>query len=337
MLRRVIATTARFPVRRFGSTSTETNIKQFDLYNPTEEHASLRQMLRSFVESEIDPQAIEYNRNEKFNVELFRKLGNLGLLGITVDTEYGGSQMDATAAVIAHEEMSAADPAFTLSYLAHSMLFVNNLNQNGNHEQKMRFLPKSCTGEFIGGMGMSEPSVGTDVLGLSSFAQPSKDGSFYTLNGTKMWITNGTINGKDTGDVFLVYAKTNLKAKNGGLTSFLVEKGMPGFTLGQKITDKLGMRASNTAELVFADVKVPKENIVGEIGGATLCMMRNLEIERITLAAMSLGIARRSIEVMSKYSQERKAFGKPIGEYGQVSHFNLSLSSAFLTVCCLSS
>jgi isovaleryl-CoA dehydrogenase len=181
MLRRVIATTARFPVRRFCSTSTETNTKQFDLYNPTEEHASLRQMLRSFVESEIDPQAIEYNRNEKFNVELFRKLGNLGLLGITVDTEYGGSQMDATAAVIAHEEMSAADPAFTLSYLAHSMLFVNNLNQNGNHEQKMRFLPKSCSGEFIGGMGMSEPSVGTDVLGLSSFAQPSKDGIYYNL------------------------------------------------------------------------------------------------------------------------------------------------------------
>lgn len=198
------------------------------------------------------------------------------------------------------------------------MLFVNNLNQNGNHEQKLRFLPGTCSGEKIGGMGMSEPSVGTDVLGLSTFAQPSADGSHYTLNGTKMWITNGTVNGSDTGDVFLVYAKTDLKAKNGALTSFLVEKGMPGFSLGQKINDKLGMRASNTAELVFTDVKIPKENVVGEVGGATLCMMRNLEIERITLAAMSLGIARRSIEVMSKYAQERKAFGKPIADFGQV-------------------
>jgi isovaleryl-CoA dehydrogenase len=198
------------------------------------------------------------------------------------------------------------------------MLFVNNLNQNGNMEQKMRYLPGASSGELIGGMCMSEPGAGTDVLGMSSFAKPSKDGSSYTLNGTKMWITNGTIDGTQTGDVFLVYAKTDLKAKNGALTSFLVEKGMPGFTVGQKIKDKLGMRASATAELVFQDVVVPKENIVGEVGGATLCMMRNLEIERITLAAMSLGIARRSIEVMSKYSQERKAFGKPIGDYGQI-------------------
>ena len=200
------------------------------------------------------------------------------------------------------------------------MLFLNNLNQNGNHEQRLKYLPGACTGEKIGGMGMSEPSVGTDVLGMSTTAIPTADGNHYIMNGAKMWITNGTINGKDTGDVFLVYAKTDLKAKNGGLTSFIVEKGMPGFTLGQKIEDKCGMRASMTAELVFSDVKIPKENVVGTVGGATLCMMRNLEIERITLAAMSLGIARRSIEVMSRYSQERKAFGKPIGDYGQVSN-----------------
>jgi isovaleryl-CoA dehydrogenase len=199
------------------------------------------------------------------------------------------------------------------------LLFVNNLNVNGNSEQKQRFLPKTCSGEWIGGLCMTEPSAGTDVLALKTFAQPSGDGKYYTLNGTKMFITNGTINGKDTGDCFIVYAKTDLKAKNGGLTSFLVEKGMQGFTLGQKITDKLGMRASNTAELVFTDVKIPKENIVGDIGGATLCMMRNLEIERIAVAGMALGMARRSIEIMSKYSQERKAFGKPIGEFGQVS------------------
>jgi isovaleryl-CoA dehydrogenase len=216
--------------------------------------------------------------------------------------------------------LSASDPAFCLSYLAHSMLFVNNLARNGTHEQKMKYLPAACTGEKICGMGMSEPSVGTDVLGLSTMATLSADKSHYVLNGSKMWITNGTVDGKSTGDVFLVYAKTDPKMKNGGLTSFLVEKGMPGFTLGQKISDKCGMRASMTAELVFSDVKIPVENVVGEVGKATLCMMRNLEIERVTLAAMALGIARRSIEIMSKYSQERKAFGKAISEFGQVCH-----------------
>lgn len=214
------------------------------------------------------------------------------------------------------EELSAADPAFCLSYLAHSMLFVNNLSQNGSHEQKTKFLPGACSGEKIGGMGMSEPGVGTDVLGMATTAKMNADGKSYSLNGAKMWITNGTVNGTDTGDVFLVYARTS--SDRAGLTSFLVEKGMPGFSLGQKIEDKCGMRASMTAELVFDNVQVPVENIVGELGGASLCMMRNLEIERITLAAMSLGIARRSIEVMSNYAQERKAFGKAIGEYGQV-------------------
>jgi isovaleryl-CoA dehydrogenase len=275
-------------------------------------------MLRSFVESEVDPQALVHNRTETFNVELFRKLGSLGLLGVTVESEYGGSGMDAIAACIAHEELSAADPAFCLSYLAHSMLFVNNLARNGNHQQKLKYLPRACSGEIICGMGMSEPSVGTDVLGMSTTAKLSADGTHYVLNGAKMWITNGTIDGKSTGDAFLVYAKTDLTQKNGGLTSFLVDKNMPGFTLGQKIEDKCGMRASMTAELVFSDVKVPVENIVGEVGKASLCMMRNLEIERVTLAAMALGIARRSIEVMTKYSQERKAFGKPIAEYGQI-------------------
>ena len=197
------------------------------------------------------------------------------------------------------------------------MLFVNNLARNGNHEQKLKFLPGACSGQKIGGMGMSEPGVGTDVMGMTTSAVLSDDGKHYIINGAKMWITNGTVNGTDTGDVFLVYARTSNDPRK-GLTSFLVEKGMKGFTLGQKIEDKCGMRASMTAELVFDNVSVPIENIVGELGGATLCMMRNLEIERITLAAMSLGIARRSIEVMSNYSQQRKAFGKHIGDYGQV-------------------
>jgi isovaleryl-CoA dehydrogenase len=215
------------------------------------------------------------------------------------------------------EELAASDPAFTLSYLAHSMLFVNNLARNGSVAQKEKFLPAACSGQKIGGMCMSEPGAGTDVMGMGTTATLSPDGKHYLINGSKMWITNGTIDGKDTGDIFLVYARTSNDPRR-GLTSFLVEKGMPGFTLGSKIEDKCGMRASMTAELSFDNVEVPVENIVGELGGATLCMMRNLEIERITLAAMSLGLARRSIEVMSNYSQERKAFGKPIGEYGQV-------------------
>lgn len=300
--------------------STEISTKQVSIFNPTEEHGALREMLRSFVEEEVDPQALQFNRSETFNHPLFKKLGELGLLGITVDTQYGGSGMDAVAAVIAHEELSASDPAFCLSYLAHSMLFVNNLSQNGNHEQKAKYLPAVCSGESIGGMGMSEPAVGTDVMAMGTSAVKSADGSHYILNGTKMWITNGTTDGTNTGDIFLVYARTGEQGESASksLTSFIVEKGMPGFTLGQKIEDKCGMRASMTAELVFDNVKIPLENVIGDIGGATLCMMRNLEIERITLAAMSLGIARRSIEVMSKYAQERKAFGKSIGDFGQI-------------------
>lgn len=215
------------------------------------------------------------------------------------------------------EELSASDPAFCLSYLAHSILFVNNLNQNGNHDQKSKYLPLACSGDYFCGMGMSEPGHGTDVLGMGTFA--TAEGDKYLLNGTKMWITNGTIDGKTTGDFFLVYAKTDKNdKKTGGLTSFIVEKNTPGFTLGQKIENKLGMRASMTAELVFDNCAVSKENIVGDLGKASLCMMRNLEIERLTLAAMSLGIARRSIEVMVQYAEERKAFGKKISEFGQI-------------------
>lgn len=266
-------------------------VAPFDLYNPTAEHASLREMLRSFVEEEVDPQALEFNRKEEFNHKLYKKLGNLGLLGITVDPEYGGSGMDAVAAVIAHEELSASDPAFCLSYLAHSMLFVNNLAQNGSHEQKLKHLPDACSGAKIGGMGMSEPGAGTDVMNMTTSATLSEDGTHFTVSGTKMWITNGTIDGTDTGDIFLVYARTADPSKKSGssLTQFIIEKGMPGFTLGTKIRDKLGMRASNTAELVFDNVKVPLANVVGTVGGATQCMHRNLEIERIVLAAMSLG------------------------------------------------
>ncbi|MCB9727943.1 MAG: acyl-CoA dehydrogenase family protein [Deltaproteobacteria bacterium] len=285
-----------------------------DLFDPSDEHRALREMVRSFVQREVDPQAAEHDRAERFNAPLFRKLGPLGLLGITVDERFGGAGMDAVAAVIAHEELAASDPGFTLAYLAHAMLFANNLARNGNDEQRMRYLPGACSGELIGGMGMSEPGAGTDVLGMRT--QARRDGDAYIMNGSKMWITNGAISDTELGDVFLIYAHTSGGPR--GLSLFLVEKGTPGFRLGQKIRDKLGMRASTTAELVFEDCRVPADNLVGREGDAVLHMMRNLEMERLTLAAMSLGIARRSLEIMNRYANEREAFGQPISGFGQI-------------------
>jgi len=287
------------------------------IFAPTPEHSALREMVRSFVEAEVEPQANEFNRAEKMNLPLFRKLGELGLLGVTVPEEYGGSGMDSSAAVIVHEELAASDPGFCLAYLAHSMLFVNNLAQNGNEAQKLKYLPAVCDGSKVGGMCMSEPAVGTDVLGMKTTAK--KDGDEYVINGAKMWITNGTLDGKDTGDCYLVYCRTGTKKADVSL--FLVEKGTPGFSLGQKIQDKCGMRASMTAELVFQDCRVPAENLVGELNKATICMMRNLQIERIVLAAMSLGIARRCVEEMNRYAKERQSFGNNLNTYGQMQRF----------------
>lgn len=296
------------------------NWKTFDLYNPTPEHALLRETLVSFTKSEVEPQAHEYDRNEKFNLPLFRSLGELGLLGITVPEEFGGAGLDATAAVITHEELSFSDPGFCLAYLAHSMLMVNNLAINGSLEQKKKYLPKLCSGEFVGSMAMSEPAVGTDVLGMQTTAV--KKGSEWVINGRKMWITNGTIDENNTPcDVTWVYAKTGEKNGRPQISTFVVEKGTPGFSVGQKIKDKLGMRASNTAELVFQDVKVSEQALVGHEGESTLHMMRNLEIERVALAAMSIGIARRSIEIMNKYATERESFGKPLSHFGQIQKY----------------
>jgi isovaleryl-CoA dehydrogenase len=288
------------------------------LFNPTEEHQQLRQLLRTFVEREVEPQALEYNRTETFNHKLFQKLGlsNLGLLGLTIPTQYSGTEMDATAVSIVHEELSYSDPSFCLSYLAHSILFANNLNLNGSELQKEMFLPQACDGGFVGGMCMSEPNAGTDVLGMRTNAKYQPDSKSWILNGTKMWITNGTLTGKETGDFFLVYARTG--ANKLDITQFIVEKDMEGFMVGQKIQDKLGMRASPTAELVFDNVVIPHTHVVGEVNGATLCMMRNLEIERIALAAMAIGIARRCIDEMITYSTERMAFGKYTIEFGQI-------------------
>ena len=290
-----------------------------DLANPSEEHLMLREMIRDFVQEFVEPQAHEYDKKEQFNLELFRELGELGLLGITVPEQYGGAGLDAVAATIAHEELSYSDAGFGLAYLAHSMLFVNNLAYNGSEEQKTRILPKVCSGEWIGAMAMSEPDAGTDVLGLSTTAEKNKDGD-WVLNGRKMWITNGCIDDQGTpADVVWVYARTGYDEKGRTqLSTFLVEKGTPGYSVGQKIFDKTGMRASNTAELVFDDCIVPSANLVGDEGGSLIHMMGNLEIERLTLAAMSLGIARRCLHEMNKYASEREAFGVQIRSFGQM-------------------
>ncbi len=293
-----------------------------DIANPSDEHSMLRAMIRDFVNEKLEPQALEFDREEKFNLDLFRSLGEMGLLGITAPDEYGGSGLDATAAVIVHEELSASDPGFTLAYLAHSMLFVNNLAQNGSEEQQSRIIPLVSTGEWVGAMAMSEPDYGTDVLGLATTATERDDGS-WQLNGRKMWITNGCIDEDNTpADVVWVYARTGTDAKGRSqISTFLVEKGMPGYSVGQKIVDKTGMRASNTAELVFEDCIVPAENIVGNLGESLIHMMRNLEIERLCLAAMSLGIARRSLSEMNRYATERSAFGKEIRQFGQIQRY----------------
>ena len=290
-----------------------------DIANPTQEHAMLRKMVRDFTKEEVEPQALEYNKNEKFNLNLFRKLGDYGLLGISVPESYGGAGMDSTAIAIVNEELSYSDPAFCLAYLAHAQLMVNNLAQNGSEEQKSRILPKVCSGEWVGCMAMSEPGYGTDVLGMQTSAIQQENGS-WVINGNKMWITNGAIDDEGTpADIVWLYAKTGTDSKGRAeVTTFLVEKGMEGYSVGQKIYDKSGMRASNTAELVFDHCIVPNGNVVGNPGESMIHMMKNLEIERIALAAMALGIARRSLSAMNKYASEREAFGNKIRDFGQI-------------------
>ncbi len=280
----------------------------FDLQNPTEEHLLLRQTMRDFVRDLVEPQADEHDRTATLNVDLLRRCGELGLLGITIPAEHGGAGMDTTAAVLVHHELSKSDPGFTLAYLAHAMLFVNNFFFASNDEQKARYLPKVLTGEWIGAMGMTEPTSGTDVLGMRTTAR--KDGDRYILKGRKALITNAP-----EAHVFIVYALVE-----GKVTSFVVERGFPGFATDEK-TPKMGMRASTMSELMFDDCVVPAANVLGREGGGISNMMRNLEIERLTLAAMSLGIADRCLDIMIKYAAERHSFGKPIGEHGQIQRY----------------
>ncbi len=279
-----------------------------ELFDPTDEHKALRGLVADFVRREVEPQAAKHDVLGTLNVALLRQMGELGLLGITVPSEDGGAGMDATAAVIVHHELSKSDPGFCLAYLAHSMLFVNNFVHAANAEQKVRYLPKTLDGSWVAGMGMTEPGAGTDVLAMTTTAV--RDGGYYVLNGTKTYITNGC-----EGYCFLVYAKVD-----GRVTTFVVDRDCPGFTTSNHI-EKLGMRASSMSELVFEDCRVPAANLMGDEGGGLVHMMRNLEIERLTLAAMSCGIADRCVDIMVRHGQERQAFGRPIASFGQIQRY----------------
>ncbi|MCB9777957.1 MAG: acyl-CoA dehydrogenase family protein [Alphaproteobacteria bacterium] len=278
------------------------------IFDPTPEHRMLREMVADFTRNEVEPQAEHHDREQTLNLPLFRKLGELGLHGITVPEEHGGAGMDATAAVIVHHELSKSDPGFCLAYLAHAMLFVNNFYHCSDDGQKARFLAPTLTGETVGAMCMTEPGHGTDVLGMTTTAV--KKGDEYVLNGTKTYITNGP-----DADFFLVYAKLD-----GRVTSFVVDRASPGFSTGNPI-HKMGMRASTMSEVIFEDCVIPASNLLGQEGGGLVHMMRNLEIERLTLAAMSLGIADRCLEIMVHHAAERVAFGQPINRFGQIQRY----------------
>ncbi len=268
----------------------------------------LREMVRAFTEQEVEPQAAEYDRKQRLNRELFTRMGELGLLGVTVPQSFQGAGMDATAAVIVHHELSKSDPGFCLAYLAHAMLFVNNFFHSSNDEQRERYLGPVLSGEWVGGMGMTEPGHGTDVLGMKTTAV--QKGDLYILNGTKTYITNGP-----EGDIFLTYAKVN-----GDVAAFVVDRSCAGFSTSKAIK-KMGMRSSSMSELIFEDCEVPAKNLLGREKSGLAQMMRNLELERITLAAISLGIGDRCLDLMIRYANERVAFGQPIIGFGQIQRY----------------
>ena len=279
-----------------------------DFTTPTEMHALLRDTLKSFVQNRVEPQAEEYDRRGTLNLDLMRACGELGLHGVTIPEEWGGAGLDTTAAVIIHHELSKSDPGFCLAYLAHAMLFVNNFFHSSDDDHRKRYLDKVLSGEWIGAMGMTEPSAGTDVMGMRTTAV--RDGDSYVLNGSKTFITNGC-----EASIYLIYAKVE-----GRITAFVVERDTPGFVASEKIP-KMGMRASTMCELHMEDCRVPAANLLGREGGGVTNMMRNLEIERLTLAAMSLGIADRCMAEMVRYATERKAFGSYLFDFGQIQRY----------------
>ncbi|KVE43336.1 isovaleryl-CoA dehydrogenase [Burkholderia sp. BDU5] len=267
----------------------------------------LRDSIAHFAAKEIAPRAAEIDRTDQFPMDLWRKFGELGVLGMTVAEEYGGAGLGYTAHMVAMEEISRASASVGLSYGAHSNLCVNQIHRNGTEAQKRKYLPKLISGEHVGALAMSEPNAGSDVVSMKLRA--AKRGDRYVLNGTKMWITNGP-----DCDTLVVYAKTEPDAGARGITAFIVEKGMKGFSVAQKL-DKLGMRGSHTGELVFEDVEVPEENILGELNGGVKVLMSGLDYERAVLAGGPTGIMAACLDAVIPYVHDRKQFGQPIGEF----------------------
>lgn len=267
----------------------------------------LRDIVQGFCQNEIAPLASDIDKTNKFPRELWPKLGELGLLGITVKEEYGGSGLGYLQHVIAMEEISRASGSVGLSYGAHSNLCINQLHRFGNDHQKKNYLPKLCSGEYVGALAMSETGSGSDVVSMRLKAEKKSD--HFLLNGTKMWVTNGP-----QADVILLYAKTDQQAGSHGITAFIVEKTFPGFSTAQKL-DKLGMRGSDTSELVFSDCRVPLENVLGEENEGVKILMSGLDYERVVLSAGPLGIMQNCLDIVIPYVHERKQFGKPIGEF----------------------
>ncbi len=267
----------------------------------------LRDTVMSFASDEIAPRAEEIDQKNEFPMDLWPKMGALGILGVTVDEEYGGAGMGYLEHAVAMEEVSRASASVGLSYGAHSNLCVNQIRLNGTETQRQRYLPKLISGEHVGALAMSEPGAGSDVVGMRTRAVKKSD--HYVLNGNKMWITNGP-----DADTLVVYAKTDPEKHQHGITAFLIEKGMKGFSTAQKL-DKLGMRGSNTCELVFEDCEVPEENVLGEVNHGVRVLMSGLDYERAVLAAGSLGIMQACMDVVVPYVHERKQFGKSIGEF----------------------
>ena len=286
--------------------NTSTSITTLD-YGLSDEINLLRNTVKQFAQQEIAPLAEQIDKENQFPKHLWRAFGDLGLLGVTVSEEYGGSNMGYLAHAIAMEEISAASAAIGLSYGAHSNLCVNQIFKNGSAQQREKYLPNLCSGEHVGALAMSEPNAGSDVVSMKLRAEPVDNG--YRLNGNKMWITNGP-----DADTYVIYAKTNPEASSRGITAFIVERGFEGFSQAQKL-DKLGMRGSNTCELVFQDCFVPEENVLGSENKGVEVLMSGLDYERAILTAGPIGIMQACLDIVLPYVHERKQFGQSIGEF----------------------
>jgi len=288
----------------------------------------LREQVSAFVASELAPRAAQIDRDNQFPMDMWRKFGDMGLLGITVPEEYGGAGLGYLAHVVAMEEISRASASVALSYGAHSNLCVNQINRNGNAAQKAKYLPRLISGEHIGALAMSEPNAGSDVVSMKLRAD--RRGDRYVLNGSKMWITNGP-----DAHTYVIYAKTDISAGPRGITAFIVERDWKGFSRSPKL-DKLGMRGSNTCELVFEDVEVPEENVLGEVNGGVKVLMSGLDYERVVLSGGPTGIMQACMDVVVPYIHDRQQFGQSIGEFqliqGKVAdmYTRLNASRAYL-------